>query len=120
MGEKENSVPFTCCLHKERLAGDKNRFQTLSAPLCGCNVSVLRTLTKSDEDMGISTHTRNIHALTPETNSIRTRAYNHTSIWTHTHKDPIFTLKSSDNRSVRATMKMKVSILLTLSLLSHC
>lgn len=26
-GEKENSTLFTFCLHKESLAGDKNRFQ---------------------------------------------------------------------------------------------
>lgn len=34
MGEKENSTPFTCCLHKESLARDKNRFQTLSTTVC--------------------------------------------------------------------------------------
>lgn len=43
MGEKENSMAFTCCLCKESLAGDKNRFQTLHTPACAWNFSVLRS-----------------------------------------------------------------------------
>lgn len=34
MGEKEDSVLFTCCLLKESLAWDKKRFQTLSMLVC--------------------------------------------------------------------------------------
>lgn len=84
-GEKENSMLFTCCLHKESLAGDKNRFQTLSTPVCAWNFSVLR----AQVHMQTRVHTH----FTAGTHIVTAREHKTVPPYGHRQKKKLFTLK---------------------------
>lgn len=103
MGEKQNSMLFTCCLHKESLAGDKNRFQTLSTPVCVC-ARVCLMHTRSHADM----RTRTPTDFTAGTHTVTTRE--------HFQQKNLY-LKLRDNGRVRVTMSIWPN---TSSLTAHC